>query len=85
MGLSGALWTVVFAGSAAYLARKDLAKVFRVLKKPTENFLKDVKAEMEAGKPGQLPGTAPPPAAPGPAPVHPPSDATVPPAPKKPE
>ena len=48
MGFTNVLWTVVFAGSAAYIARKDLGKIFRVLKRPTENFLKEVKAEMDA-------------------------------------
>ncbi len=59
MGFMNVVWTVVFAGSAAYIARKDLGKMFRVLKRPTENFLKDVKAELDtpAVKPPTLPGS----------------------------
>jgi hypothetical protein len=41
-GLTNVLWTAVFVGSAAYIARKDLGKVFRILKSPTENFIKEV-------------------------------------------
>jgi Sec-independent protein translocase protein TatA len=54
MGLMNFVWTAVFVGSAAYIARKDLGKVFRILKKPAENFVKDVKAEMEAQGTKQL-------------------------------
>ena len=41
------LVTVAFVGSAVYIARKDLAKVFRVLKSPTQNFIKDIKHELD--------------------------------------
>lgn len=54
MGLMNFVWTAVFVGSAAYIARKDLGKVFRILKKPAENFVKDVKAEMESQGAKQL-------------------------------
>ena len=46
-GLANVFWTAVFVGSAAYIARKDLVKVFRVLKSPTQNFIKDVKHELD--------------------------------------
>lgn len=48
----------MFVGSAAYIARKDLSKIFRVLKKPAENFVKDVKAEIDATKPATF-GSSP--------------------------
>lgn len=62
-GLTNVLWTAVFVGSAAYIARKDLAKVFRVLRTPTENFIKDVRSELDKAKP--MPGPSSPPSLPG--------------------
>ena len=62
MGIANFVWTTIFLGSAAYIVRKDLSKVFRVLERPVQNFVRDVKAEMDAnssgkdGTPKTLPG-----------------------------
>lgn len=39
----------LFAG-AVHVFRKDIARVAGVLKKPTENFLKEVKSEIDSNK-----------------------------------
>lgn len=45
--LSNFFWTAVFVGSAAFIVRKDLSRVVSVLKRPTQRFVRDVKAEMD--------------------------------------
>ena len=41
---------VALAAGAAHVFRRDIAKVVGVLRKPTENFIKEVKSEIDANK-----------------------------------
>lgn len=71
MGFNSFLVTCLFVGAVAYVTKHDLKKLLGALKRPTENFLKDVKSEL-AAKPPQMPGApgaVPPVAAPPPPPA----------------